>query len=67
MLALVAAFSASLLLTLILVRAARGVGHASMDIDTDGPQKFHTVPVPRSQKRICARSRSRRYVWGNQM
>jgi UDP-N-acetylmuramyl pentapeptide phosphotransferase/UDP-N-acetylglucosamine-1-phosphate transferase len=47
MLALVAAFSASLLLTLILVRAARGVGHASMDIDTDGPQKFHAVPVPR--------------------
>jgi UDP-N-acetylmuramyl pentapeptide phosphotransferase/UDP-N-acetylglucosamine-1-phosphate transferase len=45
--ALVAAFIASLLLTLGLVRWVRAVGHASLDIDTDGPQKFHAVPVPR--------------------
>ncbi|HEY6134311.1 MAG TPA: glycosyltransferase [Rubrivivax sp.] len=42
-----AAFIASLVLTLALVRASRRAGHAALDSDTDGPQKFHAVPVPR--------------------
>ena len=41
------AFVVSLAVTLRLVRISRRRGHASLDHDTGGPQKFHAVPVPR--------------------
>jgi UDP-N-acetylmuramyl pentapeptide phosphotransferase/UDP-N-acetylglucosamine-1-phosphate transferase len=44
---LVAAFIASLLATLWVVRASRTDGHAAHDSDLSGPQKFHVRPVPR--------------------
>jgi UDP-N-acetylmuramyl pentapeptide phosphotransferase/UDP-N-acetylglucosamine-1-phosphate transferase len=47
MLILVAAFLASLVATLWVVRASRADGHAAHDSDLRGPQKFHAKPVPR--------------------
>ena len=47
MLALLIAFTVSLVVTLYLVRAAKANGHLSMDHETSGPQKFHVHPVPR--------------------
>jgi UDP-N-acetylmuramyl pentapeptide phosphotransferase/UDP-N-acetylglucosamine-1-phosphate transferase len=44
---LLAAFVASLAMTLWVVRTARATGHAAHDIDLTGPQKFHVRPVPR--------------------
>jgi UDP-N-acetylmuramyl pentapeptide phosphotransferase/UDP-N-acetylglucosamine-1-phosphate transferase len=44
---LVAAFIASLLATLWVVRVSRSDGHAAHDSDLSGPQKFHARPVPR--------------------
>lgn len=47
MLILLAAFVASLLVTLLVVRSARTIGSAAHDSDLNGPQKFHARPVPR--------------------
>ena len=47
MLILVAAFLASLLVTLLVVRSTRVIGLAAHDSDLSGPQKFHARPVPR--------------------
>jgi UDP-N-acetylmuramyl pentapeptide phosphotransferase/UDP-N-acetylglucosamine-1-phosphate transferase len=47
MLALILAFVVSLALTLLVVRSAKVHSHLSFDHDTSGPQKFHTLPVPR--------------------
>ncbi|MFO1218972.1 MAG: glycosyltransferase [Burkholderiaceae bacterium] len=47
MLVLVAAVVASLLVTLLVVRSARGESFAAHDSDLTGPQKFHARPVPR--------------------
>lgn len=44
---LLAAFLASLVMTLWVVRTGRRVGHAAHDSDLSGPQKFHARPVPR--------------------
>jgi UDP-N-acetylmuramyl pentapeptide phosphotransferase/UDP-N-acetylglucosamine-1-phosphate transferase len=44
---LLAAFMASLVVTLWVARAGRVVGHAAHDSDLSGPQKFHARPVPR--------------------
>ncbi|MFI4931710.1 MAG: glycosyltransferase [Burkholderiales bacterium] len=44
---LLAAFLASLVVTLWVVRMARTAGHAAHDSDLHGPQKFHSRPVPR--------------------
>jgi len=44
---LVAAFLASLLATLLVVRSAKAWGIAAHDSDLSGPQKFHSRPVPR--------------------
>lgn len=41
------AFCVSLAATLIVVRFAKTHGHLAMDHDTQGPQKFHSRPVPR--------------------
>jgi len=45
--ALLTAFFVSLVVTLLVVRASRGDGHAAHDSDLTGPQKFHARPVPR--------------------
>jgi UDP-N-acetylmuramyl pentapeptide phosphotransferase/UDP-N-acetylglucosamine-1-phosphate transferase len=47
MLVLLVSFFVALVATLLVVRSAKGHGHLSMDVDTDGPQKFHAKPVPR--------------------
>ena len=47
MLILLAAFVASLLTTLLVVRSGRSVGFVAHDSDLTGPQKFHARPVPR--------------------
>lgn len=47
MLILLAAFTVSLLVTLGLVRRAKVAGHRFHDHDLSGPQKFHSMPVPR--------------------
>lgn len=47
MLLLVSAFAVSFLVTLCIVRAAKGLGRAAGDHDLSGPQKFHAHPVPR--------------------
>ncbi len=44
---LLAAFLASLAVTLWVVRMTRTAGHAAHDSDLSGPQKFHARPVPR--------------------
>lgn len=44
---LVAAFLASLVATLWIVRVSRTDGHRAHDSDLSGPQKFHVKPVPR--------------------
>jgi UDP-N-acetylmuramyl pentapeptide phosphotransferase/UDP-N-acetylglucosamine-1-phosphate transferase len=47
MLILLAAFVASLLATMLVVRSGRSIGFAAHDSDLTGPQKFHARPVPR--------------------
>ncbi len=47
MLAIVVAFVVALVITLLLVRRAQVVGGSALDVDTAGPQKFHSTPVPR--------------------
>jgi UDP-N-acetylmuramyl pentapeptide phosphotransferase/UDP-N-acetylglucosamine-1-phosphate transferase len=47
MLLLVSAFVVSFLVTLWIVRAAKGLRRAGGDHDLSGPQKFHVLPVPR--------------------
>jgi UDP-N-acetylmuramyl pentapeptide phosphotransferase/UDP-N-acetylglucosamine-1-phosphate transferase len=47
MLALLAAFGVSVALTLLLVRLSKGRWRMLADHDLSGPQKLHTVPVPR--------------------
>jgi len=47
MLVLLAAFIASLVMTLLVVRSAEGERFAAHDSDLTGPQKFHARPVPR--------------------
>ena len=47
MLHLVVSFLTSLLVGLVLIRSAARHGHHSADHDLEGPQKFHTRPVPR--------------------
>lgn len=47
MLTLLAAFVVSTVVSLLLVRSARGRLHFFSDHDLDGPQKFHARPVPR--------------------
>lgn len=47
MLALVIAFFASLLVTLLMIRYQHLHGHLTADHDFDGVQKFHDNPVPR--------------------
>ena len=47
MLALLVAFAVSLGLSLLIVHQARQRGHALLDHDVSGPQKFHARPVPR--------------------
>jgi len=44
---LISAFAVSFLVTLGIVRASKGLGHAAGDHDLSGPQKFHAHPVPR--------------------
>jgi len=44
---LLLSFLLSAILTLLLVRLAKGPWRQSADHDLDGPQKFHAVPVPR--------------------
>ena len=41
------AFAVSLCVTLLVIRATSVLGLASLDVDTNGPQKFHVRPVPR--------------------
>ena len=45
--ALIISFLLSAVLTLLLVRLAKGPWRQSADHDLHGPQKFHAVPVPR--------------------
>ncbi len=47
MIALLVAFAVALVVTLLLVHRAKAVGGSALDIDTAGPQKFHSKPVPR--------------------
>ena len=47
MVILLLAFAVSTGIVLLLVRAAHSGRQLSLDIDTSGPQKFHTHPVPR--------------------
>ncbi len=47
MLALLAAFTCSLAVTLFVVHAAKTRGHRLLDSDISGPQKFHSKPVAR--------------------
>ena len=47
MVLLLAAFAASLIVTLLIVRSAKMHSHLSLDHDVSGPQKFHAQPVPR--------------------
>jgi UDP-N-acetylmuramyl pentapeptide phosphotransferase/UDP-N-acetylglucosamine-1-phosphate transferase len=47
MLVLLVAFAISAALTLLLVRLSKGRWRLLADHDMSGPQKFHTVPVPR--------------------
>ncbi len=47
MLVLLVALAVSLGTTLLVVHWAKTHGHLSLDVDTSGPQKFHTHPVPR--------------------
>ena len=44
---LISAFAVSFLVTLCIVRAAKGMERMVGDHDLSGPQKFHTRPVPR--------------------
>jgi UDP-N-acetylmuramyl pentapeptide phosphotransferase/UDP-N-acetylglucosamine-1-phosphate transferase len=44
---LLAAFAASLVVTLLAVRISGKAGHSALDADIAGPQKFHAAPVPR--------------------
>lgn len=44
---LILSFLTSLLVTLVVVRSAGSHARLSADHDTQGPQKFHTRPVPR--------------------
>ena len=44
---LILSFFLSAIVTLLLVRLAKGAWRQSADHDLDGPQKFHAVPVPR--------------------
>ena len=44
---LLAAFAASLCVTLLIVRSAKLHAHLTLDHDVAGPQKFHASPVPR--------------------
>ena len=46
-LALLVAFAVSLVVTLGVIRLAKGQGWASLDSDFSGPQKFHSSAVPR--------------------
>jgi UDP-N-acetylmuramyl pentapeptide phosphotransferase/UDP-N-acetylglucosamine-1-phosphate transferase len=47
MLILIVAFAVSLAITLIALRSAKAHAHFSSDHDLSGPQKFHSMPVPR--------------------
>lgn len=47
MISVLAAFLVSVLLTYVVVRSAHRHAHLSGDIDTSGPQKFHSGAVPR--------------------
>lgn len=47
MLVFLVAFAVSLLVTLCLVRSAKLHAHLLLDHDLSGPQKFHSLPVPR--------------------
>ncbi len=47
MLLLMSAFAVSFLVTLCVVRAAKGLARVAGDHDLAGPQKFHALPVPR--------------------
>jgi UDP-N-acetylmuramyl pentapeptide phosphotransferase/UDP-N-acetylglucosamine-1-phosphate transferase len=47
MLLLVAAFAVSFVVTMCIVRAAKGLERIAGDHDLSGPQKFHAKPVPR--------------------
>jgi UDP-N-acetylmuramyl pentapeptide phosphotransferase/UDP-N-acetylglucosamine-1-phosphate transferase len=47
MIYLLAGLGVSLIVTLLIVRSANAHGHLSSDHDLSGPQKFHSVPVPR--------------------
>ena len=47
MLVFLAAFAASLAVTLWMIRRSRADGHRFQDHDLSGPQKFHSAPVPR--------------------
>lgn len=47
MLVLFTAFAVSLVITLAIVHRAKAYGHRLQDHDLSGPQKFHSVPVPR--------------------
>lgn len=47
MLVFLIAFVVALCVTLLVVHFAKSHGHFSMDLDTSGPQKFHSHPVPR--------------------
>lgn len=47
MLALIVAFAVALASTLLVIRLTKRSGHAVLDHDVSGPQKFHAQPVPR--------------------
>jgi len=47
MLLLLASFLAAFAATMLVVRSSSVHAHLSMDVDTAGPQKFHSTPVPR--------------------